>query len=132
MSKPIILIVDDEPDVVTLWQRALVMEGFDVLSAFDGISALDLVENDRPDLILLDIMMPMMGGFETCRLLKTNPQTKDIPVICVTSAQSPDLRRNVENAGADALLIKPFATKELVAQINRFLAPADQDPAAEA
>ena len=121
MSKPVILIVDDEPDVVTLWQRALVMEGFDVLSAFDGISALDLVEHERADLILLDIMMPMMGGFETCRLLKTNPQTKDIPVLCVTSAQNPDLKRNVENAGADGLLIKPFTTKELVAQINRFL-----------
>jgi CheY-like chemotaxis protein len=124
MPKPVILIVDDEPDVVTLWQRALTMEGFDVMSAFDGISALDIVEGDRPALILLDIMMPMMGGFETCRLLKTNPQTKDIPVICVTSAQSPDLKRNVENAGADGLLIKPFTTRELVAQINRYLAAA--------
>jgi CheY-like chemotaxis protein len=124
MPKPVILIVDDEPDVVTLWQRALTMEGFDVMSAFDGISALDIVEGERPALILLDIMMPMMGGFETCRLLKTNPQTKDIPVICVTSAQSPDLKRNVENAGADGLLIKPFTTRELVAQINRYLAAA--------
>ncbi len=132
MSKPVILIVDDEPDVVTLWRRALLMEGFEVLSAFDGISALDIVETERPDLILLDIMMPMMGGFETCRLLKTNPQTKDIPVLCVTSAQSPDLRRNVENAGAEGLLIKPFTTKELVAQINRFLAAAAGEPSGEA
>jgi CheY-like chemotaxis protein len=124
MSKPTILIVDDEPDVVTLWQRALVMEGFQVIPAFDGISALDIAETERPDLVLLDIMMPMMSGFEACRLLKNNPQTQDIPVLCVTSAQNPDLRKNVENAGAQGLLIKPFTTKELVAQIHRYLAAA--------
>ncbi len=124
MSKPMILIVDDEPDVVTLWQRALTMEGFQVIPAFDGISALDLAEAEKPDLVLLDIMMPMMSGFEACRLLKNNPQTQDIPVLCVTSAQNPEVRRNVENAGAQGLLIKPFTTKELVAQINRYLAAA--------
>lgn len=124
MSKPTILIVDDEPDVVTLWQRALVMEGFDVIPAFDGISALDIAEAEKPDLVLLDIMMPMMSGFEACRLLKNNPQTQDIPVLCVTSAQNPEVRKNVENAGAQGLLIKPFTTKELIAQINRHLAAA--------
>ena len=124
MSKPTILIVDDEPDVVNLWQRALVMEGFDVIPAFDGISALDIAETEKPDLVLLDIMMPMMSGFEACRLLKNNPQTQDIPVLCVTSAQNPEVRKNVENAGAQGLLIKPFTTKELIAQINRHLAAA--------
>jgi len=124
MAKPRILIVDDEPDVVQLWQRALTMEGFDVIPAFDGISALDIAEAERPDLVLLDIMMPMMSGFEACRLLKNNPQTQDIPVLCVTSAQSPEVRKNVENAGAQGLLIKPFTTKELIAQINRYLAAA--------
>lgn len=124
MSKPTILIVDDEPDVVNLWQRALVMEGFQVIPAFDGISAIDIAEAEKPDLVLLDIMMPMMSGFEACRLLKNNPQTQDIPVLCVTSAQNPEVRRNVENAGAQGLLIKPFTTKELVAQINRYLAAA--------
>ncbi len=124
MSKPTILIVDDEPDVVNLWQRALVMEGFQVIPAFDGISALDIAEAEKPDLVLLDIMMPMMSGFEACRLLKNNPQTQDIPVLCVTSAQNLEVRRNVENAGAQGLLIKPFTTKELVAQINRYLAAA--------
>ncbi len=129
MSKPVILIVDDEPDVVTLWQRALLMEGFEVIPCFDGISALDIAEAEQPNLVLLDIMMPMMSGFEACRLLKSNPQTRDIPVLCVTSAQSPDLRRNVENAGAQGLLTKPFTTRELVAQIHRFLAAAGQGPA---
>jgi CheY-like chemotaxis protein len=129
MQKPLILIVDDEADVVTLWQRALIMEGFEVIPCFDGIGALDIAEAERPDLILLDLMMPMMSGFEACRLLKSNPQTKDIPVLCVTSAQAADVRQNVENAGAQGLLIKPFTTRELVAQINRFLAAAGPDAA---
>src|SRR5690606_16407846 len=64
VAKPVILIVDDEADVVHLWQRALLMEGFEVLSAYDGITALDLAESEQPSLILLDIMMPMMSGYE--------------------------------------------------------------------
>lgn len=121
MSKPVVLIVDDEPDVVTLWQRSLLMEGFDVLCAYDGISAVDMAEVDKPDLILLDIMMPMMSGYEVCRQIRANPLTKDIPVLCVTSAQSAEVRENAQAAGAQGLLIKPFTTRELVAQINRIL-----------
>lgn len=121
MAKPVILIVDDEEDVVQLWQRALLMEGFEVTPAYDGISALDIAESEQPALILLDIMMPMMSGYEVCRQIKTNPQTRHIPVLCVTSAQSPEVTQNVRNAGAQGLLIKPFTTKELVVQINRML-----------
>ncbi len=121
MSKPVVLIVDDEPDVVTLWQRSLLMEGFDVLCAYDGISAVDMAEVDKPDLILLDIMMPMMSGYEVCRQIRANPLTEDIPVLCVTSAQSTEVRENAQAAGAQGLLIKPFTTRELVAQINRLL-----------
>ncbi len=121
MSRPVVLIVDDEPDVVTLWQRSLLMEGFDVLCAYDGISAVDMAEVDKPDLILLDIMMPMMSGYEVCREIRANPLTEDVPVLCVTSAQSAEVRENAQAAGAQGLLIKPFTTRELVAQINRFL-----------
>lgn len=129
MNKPVVLIVDDEPDVVTMWQRSLLMEGFDVLCAYDGISAVDMAEVDKPDLVLLDIMMPMMSGYDVCRQIKANPITEHIPVLCVTSAQNAEVRENVEAAGAQGLLIKPFATRELVAQINRFLPSAQSNHA---
>ena len=114
-----ILVVDDEPDVVTFLQRALESEGFAVIPAYDGLAALDIADTDKPDLILLDIMMPMMSGYDVCRQLKSNPQTKMIPIICVTSAQSPDTRNKARDAGAQALLLKPFATEELIAQVRR-------------
>ncbi len=121
MSKPCILIVDDEPDVVTMLQRVLVAEGFEVLTAYDGLAALDFAENDQPDLILLDIMMPMMSGYETCAQLKQNPQTQKIPVLCLSSANSPEVRDKAQKAGAQALLNKPILPQELVAQLKRYL-----------
>jgi DNA-binding response OmpR family regulator len=131
VAKPVILIVDDEEDVVNLWQRALIMEGFDVLPAYDGITALDLAESEQPALILLDIMMPMMSGYEVCQQVKSNPQTQHIPVLCVTSAQSAEVASNARKAGAQGLMVKPFTTRELVVQINRMLA-ASKPPVTEA
>ncbi len=121
-----ILIVDDEPDVVTLIARTLTTEGFDVLSAYDGIGALDIAESESPDLILLDIMMPMMSGYEVCQQLKANPRTETIPVLCLSSAHTPDARAKCKEVGAAALVLKPFSPAELVAQIRRHL-PANQD-----
>jgi DNA-binding response OmpR family regulator len=108
VSNPKVLVVDDEPDVVSLIERILTTEQFDVLTAYDGIGAMDLAENERPDLILLDIMMPMMSGYEVCEQLKANPATQQIPVVCLSS-------------GAITLILKPFTQAELVAQIRRHL-----------
>ena len=84
MAKLKILVVDDEPDVVEVIGHTLEGDEFEVLRAYDGISALDMVEAEKPDLVLLDIMMPMMSGYEVCEQLKANPVTQDIPVICFT------------------------------------------------
>lgn len=119
MSK--ILIVDDEPDVVALIQRALEMERFETVVAYDGISALDLIETENPSLVLLDIMMPMMSGYEVCQQIKSNPHTKHIPVLLVTSAHNEMTRKNAQTSGAQGLLIKPFVAAELVAQVQRHL-----------
>ena len=121
MSKPSVLIVDDEADVVTLLERTLTPEGFEVYCAYDGLAALDIAAVDRPDVIILDIMMPMMSGYEICRQLKSNLETKHIPVLCLTSAHSADVRDKCQKAGAQALLIKPILPKELVAQVRRYL-----------
>jgi len=121
MAKPKILIVDDEPDVVTLIAHTLAGEGFDVLEAYDGISALDVVETDKPDLVLLDVMMPMMSGYEVCEQIKANPATKDIPVVCLSSAHAPNARAQSAKVGAVMFLEKPFFPAELVVQIRRVL-----------
>mgnify|MGYP002624436610 CR=1 FL=1 len=124
---PRILIVDDEPDVVEMFTRALEGEHFEVLQAFDGISAVDMAVNDHPDLILLDIMMPMMSGYEVLGQLRSDPQTQQIPVICVTSAHSPEARAQSKAAGAQAILVKPFRPAELIAQVRRLLARSHGD-----
>jgi DNA-binding response OmpR family regulator len=118
---PKILVVDDEPDVVSLLEVTLRADGFEVIKAYDGIGALDLVSTERPDLILLDIMMPMMSGYEVCEQIKANPQTQHIPVVCLSSAHTPDARAQSLRAGAATLVTKPFLGTELVAQVRRHL-----------
>lgn len=121
MKKPSVLIVDDESDVVTMLERTLSPEGIEVYCAYDGLAALDIAATDRPDVIVLDIMMPMMSGYEICRQLKDNPETKHIPVLCLTSAHSADVRDKCQKAGAQALLVKPILPREFVAQVRRYL-----------
>jgi len=106
---------------VGLIERTLKVYGFDTLNAYDGIAALDLVSAEKPDLILLDIMMPMMSGYEVCEQIKANPQTQHIPVVCLSSAHTPDARAHSLRAGAVELITKPFMPAELVAQIRRHL-----------
>ena len=121
MAKPKVLIVDDETDVVEFITRTLQSEGYDVVCAYDGIGALDLADSEKPDIVVLDIMMPMMSGYEVCEQLKSNPQTQNIPIICVSSAHTPDARALSLRVGASALVVKPFRSAELIAQIKRYL-----------
>ena len=120
-AKPKILVVDDEPDVVTFLDRVLSAEGFKVFIAYDGIDALSVAELENPDLILLDIMMPMMSGYEVCQELRANPKTQSIPIVCVSSAHSAEARALSLKAGASALIVKPFAPAELFAQVRRYI-----------
>lgn len=126
MDKPVkILVVDDEPDVVDLINNILLGENFEVICAYDGIAAIDYAESEKPDLVLLDIMMPMMSGYEVCQQIKSNPQTQRIPVICMSSAHTQEARSSSIRAGASTLLVKPFVPAELVAQIRRYLKPSE-------
>ena len=121
MANPKVLVVDDEPDVVMLVERTLKLEGFEVLKAYDGLEALDLVGREKPNLIILDIMMPMMSGYEVCEQIKANPETQNIPVICLSSAHTPDARAQSLHVGALTFITKPFLPAELVAQVKRHL-----------
>ncbi len=126
MGKARVLVVDDELDVVQFIERALKDEQMEVICAYDGLSALDLAEMERPDVIVLDIMMPMMSGYEVAEQLKANPQTHHIPILCLTSAHTLDARIRCRQVGASTVILKPFLPAELVAQIRRFLPKAGE------
>ena len=120
-SKSKILLVDDNPQNLELLQAYLEDLGCEVLSAIDGVQALEAVERDNPDLILLDIMMPRMSGFEVCRRLKENESTADIPVVMVTALNElGDIERAVA-AGTDDFLSKPINKLELLTRVKSLL-----------
>ncbi len=103
-----IMVVDDEPDIVNLVSKILQKAGYWVSSASTGDQALEAIETEAPDLILLDLVMPGKSGLEVCKILKSQPKTKDIPVIMFT-ALGRDVDRNLSSwAGADAHITKPF------------------------
>jgi two-component system alkaline phosphatase synthesis response regulator PhoP/two-component system response regulator VicR len=114
-----ILAVDDEKAIVRLVQVNLEREGYDVVTAYDGREALEKVASERPDLIVLDVMMPYMDGFEVLQQLKKEPDTRDIPVIMLTAkAQDADVFRGWQS-GVDCYLTKPFNPMELKAFVKR-------------
>lgn len=116
-----ILIVDDNPQNLQVLGQFLKKNDFNVAAATDGQTALDMIANRKPDLILLDIMMPNMDGFETCKIIKQDPGTKDIPVIFLTAKiETEDIVKGFET-GASDYVTKPFNTFELLARINTHL-----------
>jgi len=113
-----ILVVDDIPANVKLLEARLLAEYFDVLTADDGPKALAIVESTSVDLILLDIMMPGMSGFEVCERLKANPRTAHIPVVMVTALDQPSDRVRGLKAGADDFLTKPVNDLQLISRVK--------------
>ncbi len=125
MASPKILACDDERHIVRLIQVNLERAGYGVITAFDGTDALRKVDSDRPDLIVLDVMMPKMDGFEVLKRLQANPETRDIPVIMLTAkAQDMDVFKGW-SSGASAYLTKPFNPLELLTFIKRVLSGHD-------
>lgn len=119
VRKKKILAVDDEKAIVRLVQVNLEREGYEVVTAYDGREALEKVASERPDLIVLDVMMPYMDGFEVLQQLKKDPETRDIPVIMLTAkAQDADVFRGWQS-GVDCYLTKPFNPMELKAFVKR-------------
>lgn len=116
-----ILFIEDEVDIVTLMQARLVSQGYQMLSAFDGEEGLKMVQEEKPDLILLDKIMPKMDGLEVCQRLKADPKTKDIPIIIVSASGGKDLPEKCLAAGADDVIIKPFEAEDLFSKIRALL-----------
>ena len=113
-----VLIVDDIPMNVRLLEARLTAEYFDVVTASSGAEALDICETAEVDIVLLDVMMPVMDGFEVCRRLKANPKTHHIPVVMVTALDQPSDRVKGLEAGADDFLTKPVDDMQLMARVK--------------
>jgi two-component system alkaline phosphatase synthesis response regulator PhoP len=113
-----VLVVEDEPDVAELIRYNLVKEGWEVLSVSNGAEALRRVRETRPDIVLLDIMVPQLNGWEVCRRLKQDPETRGIPVIMVTGRVEEGDKVLGFELGADDYVTKPFSPRELVARIR--------------
>jgi len=131
-TNDIVLVVDDSPGALSLINDALEQEGLDVLVALDGRQALTIAKRIRPDVILLDAMMPVMDGFETCEKLKANADLADIPVIFMTGlSDTDDIVRGLEAGGVD-YLVKPINPTELIARMNVHLKNARLTSSAQA
>jgi phosphate regulon transcriptional regulator PhoB len=121
MGKRKILIVEDDRDIVEMITYNLRADGYEVLSAFTGKDGITLARRERPDLIILDIMLPVMDGFEVCRVLKSTEATACVPII-ILSAKSQETDKIVGlELGADDYVTKPFSPRELIARIRAVL-----------
>jgi len=127
-----ILVVDDEKDLVELIAYNLEKEGYSVFKAYNGEEALQVAESQKPDLVILDLMLPGMQGMEVCQLIRKNPAISTLPIIMVT-AKGDEIDRILGlEMGADDYITKPFSVRELLARvravIRRFQASARQQP----
>jgi len=109
-----ILIVDDEPNIIFMLSHRLKQSGYEVITAKDGQEAFDVAKKEKPDIIILDLMLPKMNGYTVCGLLKRDTNFSRTPIIMLTArAQSSDKKQG-EEAGADAYIKKPFKSEELL------------------
>lgn len=120
-AKPNILLVDDEPGIVKMVARRLEAQGYAVRIASDGEEALHEVEMERPDLLILDVMLPKIDGFEVCRRLKGSEATHDIPVLMLTAMSQARDRKTAMECGADVYLSKPFRSAEFLEKVKTLL-----------
>lgn len=119
MSDPLVLVVDDDPLQRAFLERTLAASGFRVLTAGDGQAAIDAAAALRPDVIVLDVMMPRMNGYQACRALRRAPATASVPIILLTSKSEPTDQLWAREVGADAFLNKPVELEELVVTLRR-------------
>ncbi len=118
MSKSTILVVDDEKDILELIEYNLKKEGYEVIKASDGQSGIELAREKDPDLILLDIMMPEMDGFEVCDIIRADTRLQNKPVIFLTARSDEQSEIDGLNRGGDDYITKPISTKKLLSRIN--------------
>ena len=127
-EKKRILCIEDEAEMIDLTRIVLERKGYEVLGAVGGSRGLEMIKQEKPDLVLLDLMMPDIGGWEVYRQIKADPELAQIPIIVVTAkAQSIDRVLGLQVAKVDDYITKPFGPKELLASINRVLSEKDSN-----
>lgn len=117
-----ILVVEDQEDNRQILRDLLASAGHQMLEAHDGEAAVTAAEKHRPDLILMDIQLPILDGYQATRRIKAIPELRDIPIIVVTSYALSGDEEKARSAGCDAYVAKPFSPRQLLAQINEYLA----------
>ena len=127
-----ILVADDSPNIREILKISLESDGYTVVVAEDGEQALELVARENPDLLIMDVMMPKVNGFQVCRRVKTDRATHDVPVIMLTAKSAQQDVYWGKDCGAEEYMTKPFSTKELVKTIERLLKVRQQRQAAHA
>jgi DNA-binding response OmpR family regulator len=116
-----ILVVDDEPNIVISLEFLMKREGFAVEIAADGEAALEALAGSAPDLVILDVMLPKMNGFEVCQQIRANPRWRGIRILMLTArGRDREIAKGL-GLGADAYVTKPFSTRDLVAQVKQLL-----------
>jgi two-component system alkaline phosphatase synthesis response regulator PhoP len=128
---PKILVVDDEQDILELIRHSLAKEGFEVHVAANGLQALDQARKVKPEIIIMDVMMPVMDGMEACRQLKDNPETKNIPVIFLTARSEEFAELAGFEAGADDYIAKPVRSRVLLSRVKAILRRGNAIPTQE-
>jgi two-component system, OmpR family, phosphate regulon response regulator PhoB len=131
MTKPLVLIVEDEAPLVTLLRYNLEKEGFQVCEAGDGEEALVQIAERKPDIVLLDWMLPLVSGIEVCRQIRRSPHTRALPVIMLTARGEEVDRVRGLNSGADDYIAKPFSLRELTARLRAVIRRAQPSSADE-
>lgn len=121
MSKAKVMVVDDSPTELKLMSEPFVSQGYNLITATDGEEAIRKVESERPDLIVLDVIMPKLNGFNVCRHIKKSDKLKGIKIILLTSKNQESDKFWGEKQGADAYMTKPFSGEDLLATAVRLL-----------
>jgi len=121
MPKVKILIIDDEPDIVETVSYMLKSRDYAVITALDGLEGLEKARTERPDLILLDIMMPDISGYDVCIKLKSDDSTKNIPIIMISAKSENEIMLKSKSLGAEAYILKPFRLSTLLDTMKKFI-----------
>ncbi len=121
MDKKRILMVEDETQLVEMVRLRLETNNYEILTAYDGMEALEKVKKERPDLIILDLMLPKIDGYKVCSLLKTDPKYNKIPIIILTARAQKEEIDLGKDLGADAYITKPFESEFLLEKIKELL-----------
>jgi two-component system cell cycle response regulator DivK len=119
--KPVVLLVDDYPDAREMYAEYLEFSGFEIVQAGNGVEAIERAHDSHPDVILMDLSLPVMDGWEATRRLKADDETKAIPVLAVTGHALTGVSNDAKNAGCDGFITKPCLPEDLVTEIRKVL-----------